>query len=302
MARTASALYTTKPLPRWEGPGLQALIATSALSMAGARDATEREDVHYVLACLNLSHEAAHLKVIDDVGFSLEGVRFQRRLFAGDAWAGDLHDRLLDCPSGSLTVALLLPEPTETSRRTVRQALSALLDASTHAAELVIAVACSPGAWGQLPGVDGFIKAKSESLAHDTCAALAIAATFLSPDMLTCSGPEDVSDALGDAKGPSYLASALWESDARKLRFLTERDRFLVGRARQLAVAPLWPSGTFQSTRELMREVRAAAHPDAECVFNVSTDFFRASTVMGERCSPVCILCLPDYSKPLDGI
>ena len=63
----------------------------------------------------------------------------------------------------------------------------------------------------------------------------------------------------------------------------------------QVTSAGLLRQNHYADTRALMQAVRAACSPLADCIFNISTEFFRPSPLLGDNFVPVILLCLPDY-------
>lgn len=297
MARACLDVAGGDVLPKFDN-GVEIVFVATSLGLFSVTGSDEPH--HNLTVLINLSQDKADRRVIRDSGFALNCASKICKVFSGINWEFKLREHLSGYPPSLLSTVLLLPKiglNDDAPLLTLpRQALE-VLDKSAHANGMVIAVTESPDFWRDLDSVTGFVAPGPAGRAYDANAVFAHLVTLSAPVMLTCSDLADMFDSVGRHLGsPSVVAVASWNLEARRLEFHTERDRAVVAAAESLSVSPLWPDGSWKDAHALMAQLRTLISINARYIYNVSTEFFRASqSLAGSRCVPVVIVIKIDF-------
>jgi hypothetical protein len=250
------------------------------------------------MSCLlvSLVHDRRTSARLALLAASLNGVRVRRQRFEGDNPGRDLASAMRDRTDDFSSAVVLLDDgPVGPEKLQGAQAvLDALRCRSRDTTGLVAAVSTQPELWGDLRGVDGFVRADVGDAASVAAKLFTALATMTAPILWTCLDPEDIRLALGSAERPSQLVDAVWLPKREQLVFASEVDEQTFRQSPAAAAFIFADQAT--STRGIVLALRAIAPLEQSFVYQVAVDF-RECLDTSSLLIPISMFCAADWSR-----
>lgn len=264
-----SCLEFPKAAHEPDGPGELASMSCVLVSLAHDRRTTAR------LALLVVS---------------LNGVRVRQQRFDGDNPVRDLASAMRDRTDDFSSAVVLLDDgPVDVQKIQCAQAvLDALRGRSRDTTGLVAAVSTRPEAWGDLQGVDGFVRSEAGDPASVAAKLFTALATMTAPILWTCLDAEDIRLTLGSAARPSQLVDAVWLPKRERLVFASEADEHTFRQSPAAAAFIFVDQST--STRGIVLALRAIAPVEQSFMYQVAVDLL-VETMTTRTMVPITLLC-----------
>ena len=172
--------------------------------------------------------------------------------------------------------------------------LGALRARSRDTTGLVAAVSTQPELWGDLRGLDGFVRADAGDAVSVAARLFTALATMTAPILWTCLDAEDIGISLGSAARPSQLADAVWLPKREQLAFASEVDEQTFRQSSAAAAFIFVDRST--STKSAVLALRAIAPGEQSSMYQVAVDFLLESMATSKRVH-VTLLCAATCSQ-----
>jgi hypothetical protein len=139
-------------------------------------------------------------------------------------------------------------------------------------------------------GITGFIGGGSSARASTAVAVLSLAAVLWAPRTLTCLDHQDVAEALGTAQNPASLAQAIWMRGDRRLVYVHEADRNVVGRSFVVTCHIAASDLRVREMHTIMNALRTDVSADCAVTYQAPVEGISAS-VCGDDVAQSTIIC-----------
>lgn len=221
---------------------------------------------------------------------SLNGVHVRQQRFDSDHPVRDLAIAMrVRTDDFSSAVVLIEDGPAGLHGLQFAQAVfDALRARSRDTTGLVVTVSTQPEAWGELKGVDGFVRADAGNAASVAAKLFTALASMIAPILWTCLDAEDIRLALGSAERPSQLVDAVWLPQREQLVFAAETDEQTFRQSPAAAAFIFVDQVT--SNKGTVLALRSIAPLEQSFMYQVAVDLL-VETMTTRTMVPVTVLC-----------